>query len=131
MNASNNAFDKQPVDDGGPAFPGDGTAYGTYIPGMSVHDYFMAHAPETPQRWFMPAMPESLVKPTKPALKTLAQKVEYREWEMDMLAPWQMHHDQLRAFAEAHEAWHEEHSKQRRLQWPAAWADEMLKRRRK
>ncbi len=44
------------IEDGGPAFPGplqenprDGHLYGDA--GMSLRDYYMAHAPEPPQWW--------------------------------------------------------------------------------
>ena len=95
---------------GGPAFPsGDeeikhSQEYGYSIiresralhEGMTLRDYFMAHAPAEPQPWFIPEMPP----------------------EPD-----------LGKFFDEHSAWVAEQYKQRYVQWPAAWADEMLKAR--
>jgi hypothetical protein len=86
--------------DGGPAFPVpaiydpsreqvNSTLAYTGEGGMTLRDYFMAHAPAEPQPWFEPVTPiyES---------QEQTKKVRARE---------------------------------RYLGWPAAWADEMLKRR--
>lgn len=60
----------------GPAFPGgltisanQGTAYPEPQEGMSLRDYFAAHAPRKPQHWFRPVMPERPGKPSDPPSK--------------------------------------------------------------
>lgn len=62
--------------------------------GITAHDYFMAHAPQHPQVWFVPTMPT--VRPARAAEAA---------------------------------AWDHEYEKQRWLQWPCAWANEMMARR--
>jgi hypothetical protein len=114
--------------DGGPAFPfleldGAGSAY-QQNPGMTLRDYFIAHAPAEPQPWFEPVMPAC---PSEAPYVNLAGtkffahsqaafeacgKGGYRSSNDKAIADWQV-----------------EHSKRRYTQWPAAWADEMLKAR--
>ena len=86
-------------DTGGPAFP----CHPEIVPhkerdfaGMTLRDYFMAHAPAEPQPWFIPEMPPE----PDPGM-----------------------------FFDEHSAWVAEQYKQRYVQWPAAWAGEMLKAR--
>lgn len=86
-------------DTGGPAFP----CHPEIVPhkerdfaGMTLRDYFMAHAPAEPQPWFIPEMPPE----PDPGM-----------------------------FFDEHGAWVAEQYKQRYVQWPAVWADEMLKAR--
>ncbi|PKL40915.1 MAG: hypothetical protein CVV44_04150 [Spirochaetae bacterium HGW-Spirochaetae-1] len=71
--------------------------------GMSLRDYFIAHAPAEPQPWFTPIM--------------------------DIKRP-QPHFDSSRSGnclnRMALDSWDNEYDKQRHLQWPVAWADAML-----
>lgn len=67
-------------------------------------EYFTAHAPAEPQEWFEPVM-EKAPRIDNPHLKNALDK-------------------QLRLTAE----WKAEREKQRLLQWPLAWAQEMVKR---
>jgi hypothetical protein len=126
-------------DDGGPAFPAslcdDGfdsvsAGYG----GMSVRDYFIAHAPAEPQPWFSPVM--TTKKPLLPPRNELTTE-QLRQLDADMADcdpdncdPAVL--DFARRLSEARAAredWGNECNKQRYIQWPAAWADEMLKQR--
>lgn len=107
------------INDGGPAFPLpfilDPTRgeMGMYVDaadagvptGLSVRDYFIAHAPAEPQPWFRPAMPRPCPE------RILKEGCDYPI-----------------NGKERHE-WHVEFERQRWIQWPAAWADEQLKAR--
>ena len=113
--------------DGGQAFPSsdtfrpDGTMYGRY--GMTLHDYFMAHAP-APQPWFQPEMPP---KP-KGAWESSDGKKRYAS----AFAAERECGDNFRNTAAVEiQRWECEYSKQRCVQWPAVWADEMLQARSK
>lgn len=103
-------------DDGGSVFPSaerwervpsnswDEFAGGTFSiaarPGLSLRDYFIANAPHRPQVWFQPIMPREC--PPEIATKDAVLALQ---------------------------AWNAEYLKQLHVQWPAAWADEMLKAR--
>ena len=93
--------------DGGPAFPvplNPGQPWQGMAPcdGMTLRDYFIAHAPAEPQRWFKPKQPQQPVR---------EQFESYASYQ--------------RAF----DAWLDDCNKQLYVEWPAAWADEMLKAR--
>lgn len=91
------------INDGGPAFPFAGAEGHVYNDqGMSLRAYFMAHAPAEPQEWFEPVMPEH------PVPLGLDRRITLEEERQAM-------------------AWTQEQEKQRYVQWPAAWADEMIK----
>lgn len=148
---------EQRTGDGGPAFPSTlhnkgitdvaGFLPGQLIPpfaeaeyrGLSVRDYFIAHAPHEPQEWFQPAMPE---KPTRLYLdkKELTQdeatEYDYFHEYFPSVKPNELKTAVLQAYApralasyEAERAWIRDAAKQRFVQWPAAWADEQLKAR--
>lgn len=139
--------------DGGPAFPtsGDPAAKAQaegmglhYSPpsGMTLRDYFIAHAPAEPQPWFVPVMPEEC-----PALEYLNTKdlsaaelieYEYLHEYFQSVKPSELKTEKVRAYAEraylAHKqqkAWVAEQAKQRCTQWPAAWADTQIAERNK
>ena len=99
---------------GGPAFPCDRISQPdesvVSSKGMTLRDYFIAHAPEIPQPWFKPKMPGRKKAPEGRAA----------EWFKTL---------EGKAFLEADAAWKAEMEKQCFLQWPAAWADAMLKAR--
>lgn len=87
--------------------------------GISLRDYFIAHAPEEPQAWFKPVV--SLPYPTDPNITPLCEK-DRKDWSEDT-----MDFDRQRQHRwEARRVWGEELEKQRYIQWPAAWADAML-----
>lgn len=140
------------VTDGGPAFPVKGVvvAYakrsdmiysdnhpGDPIfgdkPGMSLRDYFIAHAPAEPQPWFKPVMPTRPEYPNKFALS----QADLKAWENERLDyDYEGCSQELKDFGEkwvnartAVQEWETEALKQRYVQWPAAWADAMLEAR--
>jgi len=94
-------------------------------PGMTLRDYFVAHAPADPQHWFIPTMPTSRPVPV---------------WVADVGGKeYASHLDAERACGDcfcnknqqAIDEWDSEFGKQRFIQWPGAWADEMIKERQK
>jgi hypothetical protein len=77
---------------------------------ISALDYFAAHAPDHPQPWFQPVMPtpEPDVFAYKGAART---KEEIAQREAEALT------------------WRLERDKQRWVQWPYAWAQQMIAQR--
>lgn len=97
--------------------------------GMTLRQYFMAHAPAAPQSWFEPVM--ALPCPPEPACTAeISQILSGRiiaGWISDSLIE-ELEGD-CKLFAEARRriwAWNIERDKQRFIQWPAAWADAMI-----
>lgn len=101
------------INDGGPAFPrptsedrthgdqaeGNSTCFG--YKGMSLRDYFAAHAPAVGPLWSFPVrMPCQRPKPD----------IVDKEW---------MNSKEI-------EAWDDEKARQKLIQWPWVWADAML-----
>ncbi|NSX06045.1 hypothetical protein [Cupriavidus gilardii] len=134
------------INDGGPAFPvhienctdGNMVALGVLLPpgstvdfqGMTLRDYFIAHAPAEPQPWFEPVMSP---RPEFPAFTELSAD-DQRDWNSELYdyAPEECS-AALRAYGEKRKAaekaareWDKECGKQRYIQWPAAWADAQL-----
>jgi len=123
--------------DGGPAFPRPVSAtYGENgmvfeaFPGLSLRDYFIAHAPAEPQPWFEPHMPK---KPTVPHWTDIADHVVREDVRRAMDYETDPYTDAGREFQDSIQQarnevdlWTVERAKQRYIQWPAAWADAML-----
>lgn len=84
---------------------------------VTLLDYFAARAPEQPQPWFKPTMPEP-----KPELQYFSPQGEpitakkADEFQDECTSNW-----------EEREAWDKEHKKQCFVQWPYAWAQEQMK----
>lgn len=104
------------------------------IEGMTLHDYFMAHAPTEPQSWFKPMMEsERPVLPNKYKELTEEQFIELNT--LDELANEQgcpevkAFCNRFNAALKAQEKWSAELDRQHYLQWPAAWAHAMLEKR--
>jgi hypothetical protein len=126
-------------DDGGPAFPfvshGGASEHQWCSGGMSLRDYFIAHAPAEPQPWFRPEMPEAPrqvhLRDAPQAVRDELQTSEYEDWlsESEMSPAAAEWHRTRKAAEMAVRAWTTEHNKQQYVQWPAAWADAMLKAR--
>jgi len=123
---------RSPLQQGGPAFPvddiqsaGPGTTdeLKQFARGMSLRDYYIAHAPAEPQPWFLPVMPP---KPNKaPYVSNDGQRFYATRFAAE-----KSEREKFRSENEAEiRAWDAENLKQRYVQWPAAWADEMLKAR--
>jgi hypothetical protein len=127
-----------PINDGGPAYPWPDPEHNMGAEGMSLRAYFMAHAPAEPQPWFAPRMPARPQPPERPRSQDLTPDASK---ELDGLNDWLNTEDvqdpNVKSFAEAmdayrlnSDAWAREQKRERYLQWPGAWADEMIKRSR-
>lgn len=124
------------IKDGGPAFPVSLPGWGDNgASGMTLRDYFIAHAPAEPQPWFEPVMPPKPKAPVVPAslLADADVKWEYDCWREDCLDPRDVRSPALREVLTAIEqarrdesVWNCEWRKQQYIQWPAAWADAQL-----
>lgn len=124
--------------DGGDAFPFPGSDgdfdehIGGPSRGMKLRDYFIAHAPAKPQPWFLPTMLADC--PLVPSVGGIADADLRRrvndyfdvdgsgDFPDDVLR-WVHTHQEA---AKAQEAWQAEFRKQTFVQWPIAWADEIL-----
>ena len=81
-----------------------------------LRDEFAMHAPHEPQSWFEPVLPKFPAKhPIHPGQGTKAEIAEYDS--------------ALEKFSAEARAWDKNGIKQRLIQWPYAWADEVLKAR--
>ena len=104
---------------GGPEPLGEQFAYpNRHTLGVSLRDYFAAHAPEEPQPWFSPVMSSARPMPTydhdhpngpycrmtKCDCGGITNLAEMRAWDMAR-------------------------DRERLVQWPYAWADAMLEAR--
>lgn len=103
--------------------------------GMTLRDYFIAHAPIEPQPWFTPVMSP---KPALPDPDKELSVEDAKEWrKLDEFAAEEgnvrvkAYCDMRSAAYDAREAWENERKKQCYVQWPAAWADAMLAERAK
>lgn len=134
-------------DNGGAAFPRPvGVSAGSHNhrnehaircdEGMTLLDYFIAHAPAEPQPWFQPVMPEPC--PLPPPYVTNLTEAERHESNSlgeylgleDLKEPRIIAYYTAKLAADkAARVWRGEAEKQRYVQWPAAWADEQLKAR--
>ncbi len=100
---------------------------------MSLLAYFMAHAPAEPQPWFVPNMPPPPAYPEFLKDRTQAEADELAGWVKHCLDPKDMHEPRAREFAFSYDAYllamalhRKDVSRQRYMQWPAAWADAQL-----
>jgi len=92
---------------------------------ISLRDYFIAHAPAEPQPWFMPSMP-----PAPDLSIWIGNSGKKYDGERAAMSSEEGVQGRVRpANKDAYESWRNEQAKQRYVQWPAAWADEMLKAR--
>ena len=115
---------------GGPAFPAQ--FFDERAIGMTLRDYFMAHAPVEPQPWFLPVMVDcpavpSILSVTDEALRHQLRAMEDgSEDESPEAVAWFENRNLMMA---AQEDWQSEFRAQLYIQWPAAWADAMLEQR--
>lgn len=93
-------------------------------------EYFMAHAPKTPAPWFEPKMPP---KPKLPAL----EEISLERVRIDVGYSFEAETDpetaegvawvqEYRNSEEALDQWKKERRKQQFVQWPRAWAEELI-----
>lgn len=124
------------INDGGSAFARSiGSSPGQFNgsqSGMSLRDFFIAHAPAEPQSWFKTAMEPEPKSVQFPSDMTQEESDEYHGWD-EYLATSDLKCPRIRAYAESVDAytvlshaWNSECEKQRYVQWPTAWADAML-----
>ena len=121
----------EPYENGGAAFP---TRHEPEMEvGMSLRDYFAAHAPHQPHSWFNPVMRSCPLVPSIQNIEDAATRVDVvmaeeggTDPETEAGAAWIKARNHL---AQEQEAWQHEFRVQRHLQWPYAWADAMLKQR--
>lgn len=104
-------------------------------PGMTLRDYFMAHAPAEPQPWFEPVMPP---RPETLNYSDIADEATRDDVGMalncDTDPKTKAGVDWLRRYDEQWAAlndWDRERVKQRLVQWPYAWADAQIAERSK
>lgn len=108
--------------------------------GISVRDYFIAHAPAEPQPWFSPVLPPK-EEPLKPFVEMHTDVTDEERRALNSFnSDWMTHKDVKEVRVQAYLLEREEQVKRQReyrvmserelyLQWPAAWADAMLKAR--
>lgn len=105
---------------------------------VTLRDYFMAHAPAEPQPWFRPVMAKD--RPTLPTFPTdqdaSKQAIDYVREYADVMDPDDAATPALRVYVVACRAqrraiaeYDAECQKLFYTQWPAAWADAVLKAR--
>lgn len=110
--------------------------------GMTLRDYFIAHAPSEPQQWFSPVLPEREVP-----LPTFAQMYPdhtqdelkaYKCFNSDWMNIDDVSEERVRNYLFQREEQHKRSreyaamaERERYIQWPAAWADAMLEARKK
>jgi hypothetical protein len=113
---------------GGPAFPTPDVyhtngqiQYGEV--GMSLRDYFIAHAPTEPPTWFQPSMPVA-----RPASRYTSEdgKMNYPNRHAAACAEGDFF---INTAEKAQIDWDALQVRERSFQWPVAWADAMLKAR--
>lgn len=126
-----------PIKDGGPAFPVIADTLSQVLgAGMSLRDYFIAHAPAEPQTWFEPTIAPRPDAPVWPKDRTPEEGYELDGWNEGYLDIEDLTQPRIKSFAEAKKAyakalpaWEATRTRERYIQWPAAWADAMLKAR--
>ncbi len=123
------------IEDGGPAFPPMHDP-NTHAFGMTLRDYFIAHAPSEPQPWFEPRMPMPRPqRPQRPIDLTAEEKMDLEGWgdyygTEALITPRAVAYGTASDAVEKEQrAWDAQATIERFIQWPAAWADAMLKAR--
>lgn len=99
--------------------------------GLTIRDWFIAHAPATPWAWFNPKMPPCPMVPSVSSIEDDKLRAEVRrhlDWEDEG-----EHSPEAVAWVAAQEyahkdqaAWQDEFRRQLLIQWPSFWADAML-----
>lgn len=108
--------------------------------GISVRDYFIAHAPAEPQPWFTPVLPPK--ESPLPAFgemypdRTDAERSALNRFDSDYMRVEDVKEERVRNYliqsqeqAERQRAYNAMAHREHYVQWPAAWADAMLKAR--
>lgn len=91
--------------------------------GMTYRQYLIAHAPAEPQPWFQPKMRSEPRPPQDPQdVDRTSKFIGYRSREAEGQAFRMARTEYIRQKAQ----YDEDLKKQRYVQWPAAWADEVI-----
>lgn len=123
--------------DGGAAFPVWSDAGGHIQPGMTLRDYFIAHAPSHAPKWFFPVIEPCPIVPSHRKLPLDDFKIELNTFyngnkEREELTPGALVWVERRESVElAQEEWQTKFRRECYAQWPCAWADMMLEQRAK
>jgi hypothetical protein len=130
------------MDNGGSAFPvahqedQGGAVRAWSETGMTLRDYFAAHAPAEPQQWFSPVLTEPAPqRPDLPAEIVGTRRsylIEYGDvmrLENAQTPVERQYLEAVKAYEKARTAHNIETGKQFYVQWPGAWADEQIKAR--
>lgn len=128
--------------DGGPVHPlsydysTDSSVESLEWNGMTLRDYFIAHAPAEVPEWFLATMTwECPLVPAWNALtldqRNAVEQLDFYDDERDFpgraeAVAWVQKRDEA---TKGQQAWQAEFRRECTLQWPLYWADEMLKRR--
>jgi hypothetical protein len=126
-----------PRSDGGPAFPPNAGWRDDDLSarGMSMRDYFAAHAPEVPD-WFEHTPPKREL-PENPKTDELDEthRKTAEDWRRDPIfdLPEELEWwgDKVKAYADAKSRWQTENQIARLVQWRYVYADEMVEQRTK
>lgn len=113
-----------------------------YTEGMTLRDYFAAHAPKEVPGWFKPAMPDkpksmaSLFDHFRHNSLMALYDDESGEWVDDAGEVPQQFKDEVARYIESMalnfdqiKDWHREYERQKIFQWPWTYADGMLQSR--
>jgi hypothetical protein len=136
---------KELVKHGGPAFPRiyefseNSRRESENYPGMTLRDYFIAHAPAVPWSWFKPVMPDEPKQPkpfNDPSWEFTTQEALQAEgWRKDPCFDLKgsprldSFAQQWNSYRQAMANWESLRIHQTSIQWPAFWADHMLAQR--
>lgn len=124
------------IETGGPAFPtAADNGHSANQDGMTLRDYFIAHAPAEPQPWFQPSVPQPPQFPSFLVDMTEEERHEMEGWR-EYIPTSELTQPRVKAYAEEYDfvrkqrqEMDQERTKQLYLQWPIAWADAMLQAR--
>jgi hypothetical protein len=108
------------------------------VGGMTLRDYFIAHAPSEPQPWFAPVLPPA--ETPLPRFVDMYTDVTDEErgalnhFDADYMSVEDVEEERVRNYLFQKEEQHKRSraynamaERERWVQWPAAWADAMLK----
>ena len=132
--------DGSALDDGGPAFPRTGEGFGNPrydAPGMSLRDYFAAHAPESVPGWFKHEPPAEAALPERPSWQQVDSIHQHlvMQWQedpcFDLPEELSWFEEKHKAYAAAETGYRHANYWARMTQWRFAYADAMLATRAK
>lgn len=94
-----------------------------------LRDYYIAHAPPVPE-WFEPvAPPKPKWRDNPEALALKSRKLKPEEMSADQRALLAAERAAIEEYSRSNTEWQLQVKRERLLQWPLYWADQMMKRR--